>query len=341
MLKLIKYAFFIGIVGLLLAISLPRHYTIPAEPAVQGFQFWQLPTGSKIAYYKIDGKLPKKASPIIYLHGGPGGPISAFNIKTLAAFAEDGYDVFLYDQIGGGRSDRLDNIAAYTADRHARDLEAIVAQLNAQKVILLGQSWGGILATLYAAAHPDKIEKIIFTCPGPIQPGNPTLSAIIAPDSLHISPPAWSNAQGQKLASNLRSKTMEFLASHFGIKLAGDEEADAFACYLNGFMNRSLVCDSAKAPKSVPGAGYYVSIMTVKSLANIQDPRPKLKQARYPVLVLKGQCDNQKWGVTKEYLDVFQNHQLTIIPNAGHAIAVEQPEIYAAVIRSFLKNSVD
>jgi pimeloyl-ACP methyl ester carboxylesterase len=50
---------------------------------------------------------------------------------------------------------------------------------------------------------------------------------------------------------------------------------------------------------------------------------------------MKGQCDNQKWGFTNEYLQLFRNHQLNIIPNAGHFISVEQPELYQKIIRKF------
>jgi pimeloyl-ACP methyl ester carboxylesterase len=51
-------------------------------------------------------------------------------------------DVYLYDQIGSGWSDRLDDIRQYTALRHKKDLEAIVQAIGAEKVILIGQSWG-------------------------------------------------------------------------------------------------------------------------------------------------------------------------------------------------------
>lgn len=78
--------------------------------------------------------------------------------------------------------------------------------------------------------------------------------------------------------------------------------------------------------------------MTMQSLSETQDPRPKLRSAPYPVLVVKGQCDNQKWGFTKEYLDVFPHSQLVVIPDAGHAITIEQPEQYIQTIRAFLRH---
>jgi proline iminopeptidase len=56
-----------------------------------------------------------------------------------------------------------------------------------------------------------------------------------------------------------------------------------------------------------------------------------------PILVLRGQHDNQKWGAAKEYLDLFPNHTLVIVKDAGHSIATEHPDIYINEIRSFLK----
>jgi proline iminopeptidase len=54
---------------------------------------------------------------------------------------------------------------------------------------------------------------------------------------------------------------------------------------------------------------------------------------------MKGECDNQKWGFTKEYLDLFPNHKLVVVPGAGHGIFIEQPEKYLSTIRAFLLTS--
>ena len=314
----------------------PRHYEVPALLKRANIQYWDLPTGSRIAYTLVSAKGSKKSAPILYLHGGPGGPISDGNIQTLSPLSEDGYDVYLYDQIGGGFSDRLENIEDYTADRHKRDLEAIVRKMGVEKVILIGQSWGAILATLFVADNPEKIEKIIFTGPGPIQPNRPELKMLKAPDSLQLRVPNFSNARGNQKANNVRTKTMSFFATTFGVKMASDKEADDFATYLSAELNKSVVCDTTKFPPTSGGGGYYVQQLTVKSFNQIQDPRPKLKTVQCPVLVMKGQCDSQKWGFTKEYLEIFPQSQLVVIPNAGHAIAFEQPELYLKTIREFL-----
>jgi proline iminopeptidase len=87
----------------------------------------------------------------------------------------------------------------------------------------------------------------------------------------------------------------------------------------------------------LPGSGFYVQEMTLQSFSSVSDPRPKLKDNLIPVLILKGQCDNQRWGFTQEYLQVFPNSRLEIIADAGHAISWEQPERYTLAISRFLQ----
>jgi proline iminopeptidase len=247
----------------------------------------------------------------------------------------------LFDEIGCGRSDRLANIRDYTVDRHKRDLEAVVQQIGASKVILIGQSWGAILAVLYAADNPESVAGMIVTGPGPIIPVHPELARVAPPDSLHLHEPYYSNRQGNELANNIRTRTMALMAAKFGVKLASDNEADDFAAYLNHLVNRSTVADTSHIRSSIPGvgAGFYDQIMTVQSFSSTPDPRPKLKNSTILILVMKGQYDNQKWGFTHEYMDLFPRHRLVVFPNAGHCISCEQQEQYLAAIRSFLQKA--
>lgn len=325
------------IVTLALFILVPRHYNVPHQTPRQGTKYWDLSTGSHIAYTLIPAKGEKKPYPIIYLHGGPGGPISDRNIATFTPLADEGYDVYLYDQIGCGLSARLDDINGYTADRHKRDLEEIVNKIGAPKVILIAQSWGAILGALFVADDAAKVDRVVFTGPGPIIPINRGLKNVSAPDSLHFINPLVSNADGSRKANNIRTTVATSLAEKFGIKLMSDEEGDNFATYLNNEQNKSTVCDTSKAIKAAPGAGYYVQVMTVASFGQTTDPRPKLQGCTVPILLMKGQCDNQPWGYANEYLHLFPNHQLAVIPNAGHAINIEQPELYLKTIKDFLK----
>ena len=75
----------------------------------------------------------------------------------------------------------------------------------------------------------------------------------------------------------------------------------------------------------------------MKSLNEVVvDIRGKLKILNIPILIMKGQCDNQSWGFAQEYLKLFSNHELSVIENAGHSIAIEQAEQYIKTLKDFL-----
>ena len=334
--QLIKYALLLSLVAFMLAVFTPRSYDVPQMVKRQGTQYWDLQTGSRIAYTLIPTEGPKKPYPIIYLHGGPGGFISNRNIEMLAPLSEDGYDIYLYDQIGSGLSDRLPNIKDYTADRHKIDLEEITKEIGATQVILIGQSWGASLAALFIADNPEKVERVVFTGPGAILPMREEIISANPPDSLNLRKPPYSNVEADEKTANIRMEVVSFWAKTFGHRLASDKIADDFQTYRNHELNKATVCDTSKALKAEGGGGFYAQVMTARSFNEIKDPRPGLKGSKIPVLIMKGQCDNQPWGFANEYLELFPNHQLKIIPDAGHSISVEQPELYLKIIREFL-----
>lgn len=337
MVKVVLLILISGAAVFFFLVLLPRTYDVPAFNPRHGTQYWELPTGSRIGYTLIPAKGDKKPDPVIFLQGGPGSPISDENIRLFSLLADHGYNVYLYDQIGCGHSDRLKKIVEYTAMRHKRDLEEIIKKIDAPKVILVGQSWGAILATLFIADNPDRIEKAIFTGPGPIIPVNSKLASIRPPDSLHLKKPFYSNSDGNRKVNNPRSRFVAFGAAKFGVKLASDKEMDGFQTSLNQELSRSTVCDTSVHRTVVPGGGFYAQLMTVKSFRDTEDPRSKLKKCKVPVLIMKGQCDNQPWGFTKEYVDLFSNHRFTYFPDAGHSISTEQPELYLKEILDFIQ----
>lgn len=332
---MIKYSILFGLIIFLSIALFPKTYKVPKFQHRNGIKYWNLPTGSRIGYSLIKAKGAKKPYPVIFLQGGPGAPIFDSNIEILSKLADDGYDVYLYDLVGCGHSNRLENIDEYTVDRHKKDLAEIIYKIGAEKVILIAQSWGAILATNYIVDHEVKLEKIIFTGPGPILPMNNQLEKLKAPDSLNLKAPKLTNAQGSQKAYHLRARVVKFLAELFSYKLASDNEMDDFATSLNFEMNKSTVVDASKM-KLKSGYGYYVQIKTAQSFNKTANKRKDLSKCNIPILIMRGQFDGGKWGYTDEYLNLFKNHQLVIIPKAGHSIALEQPELYMNTIVKFL-----
>lgn len=334
--RLVAYCALLGIISLLGVLFLPRNYKVLEFTERPNTRYWDLKTGSRIGYQKIAADPAANNHPIIYLHGGPGGIVTNETIEMLAPLAKKNYDLYLYDQVGSGHSERLDNIEEYTVERHVEDLAEIIEAIGAEKVILLGQSWGAMLAMQYLAEHPQKVEKLIFTGPGPILPIRPELSKREIPDSLNLKSPKFSNKDGNRKAYNLRSRFVSYWATTFGKKLSTDQEADNFFTYLNGELSKSTKCDPSGTVESSGGRGYYAHIMTIRSFQKIEDKRNKIRGLEIPVLIIKGQCDNQKWEFVVEYLELLPNTRLEIIEGAGHIIGKEHQKRYLEEITKFL-----
>lgn len=109
---------------------------------------------------------------IIVLHGGPGGDYrSLLNLKDLAGY---GYRVVFYDQIGSGLSERFPkrsytSLGSGAVDMIYDEVGGVIAHYRTslnQKVYLVGHSWGGMLATAYAGAHPTEIQGLVVGDPG-------------------------------------------------------------------------------------------------------------------------------------------------------------------------------
>ena len=203
-------------------------------------------------------------------------------------------------------------------------------------MILIGQSWGSVLAAAFLSKYPERIDKVIFTSPGPIYPINFDLLNIPAPDSLKLRAPLYTNKIANESSTNIRIKVITFLATHFGKKMASDKEVDEYANFLDARASKSVLCDTSINLVNRGTSGFYASIMTYKSILELKDFREKIKGINMPVLILKGQCDNQPWGATSEYLSLFPNHKFVLIPNAGHYINIEKHEIYIREITNFL-----
>ena len=112
--------------------------------------------GGKI-WYRVTGT--GVGTPVILLHGGPG--FSSFYLKPFDDLGND-RPVIRYDQLGGGKSDRISDTTLFTIDHFVRELDSLREHLGCQKVDLFGHSWGTILAFEYYKAHPDHVASLIL-----------------------------------------------------------------------------------------------------------------------------------------------------------------------------------
>jgi proline iminopeptidase len=103
--------------------------------------------------------------PVAVLHGGPG----AHHDYLLPQYDLLGRrrTLLYYDQRGGGRSPIVRDVPAGWHE-HVADLERLREQWCLERVTLLGYSWGGLLAVLYALEYPERIERLALVCPAPV-----------------------------------------------------------------------------------------------------------------------------------------------------------------------------
>lgn len=87
-------------------------------------------------------------APVLVLHGGPGAEHD-YLLPQMLALANRRRDLLFYDQRGGGRS-RTDDRTPITWRTQVADLVAVIAELGAEPLTLVGYSWGAMLAMLYA-----------------------------------------------------------------------------------------------------------------------------------------------------------------------------------------------
>lgn len=308
---------------------------------------WTLPTGSRIAYRRFaaePGAAPR-ATPVVYLHGGPAVPARATIVESLQPLRVAGYDVVVYDQVGSGASGRLDDIAGYTLERNVADLEAIREQLGTRELVLVGSSWGAVLATHYLAAHPERVHRMVLLAPGVLTrradfPYDHRRSASAEDDHVLLPPP-------RMVLAGALARIGPQAAERFAPQDEMGAEMDRFIA--SGALEAQGRCAGSPAPAAsvapaaaagrATGANYYANLMIKRSLERAPDPRERLRDAHTPTLILRGECDYIPLASAQPYRDALPASRLAEVPGAGHALtAAATTGTVAATISAFLSD---
>lgn len=127
-------------------------------PPIEPFETGRLEVGDgHVLHWERCGT--RGAKPAVFLHGGPGGGISA---RHRQLFDPAGYDVLLFDQRGCGQSTPYASIDANSTWHLVADLELLRAMMGVQSWLVCGGSWGSTLALAYAQAHPDSVSQLVL-----------------------------------------------------------------------------------------------------------------------------------------------------------------------------------
>jgi proline iminopeptidase len=305
---------------------------LPPSP-VPGQQFWELPAGSTIAYVRVAAEGTTRSTPVIVLHGGPGVPDMKGDSDYFGQLTRDGFDVYVYDQVGRGRSSRLADPRGYTLERDLADLEAIRRLIGAERMILIGHSSGGMLAAAYAAIQPQHVASLVLSSPADPSPmvrsasmtGRLDRTQQLGLYALLLQPRAF-------LGYALLQVNPQ--AAH---AFAGDAEMDARFDRVYNRIRPALHCAGASPGPELHGLGFYAHYYP-QSAASPPHPDflPALVGETIPTLIIKGRCDYLSWSSTVAYLEALSGAQLVYLPGAGHNAYQDEPEQVLGVVRAFL-----
>jgi pimeloyl-ACP methyl ester carboxylesterase len=112
-------------------------------------------------WYEVRGTASGR--PLVMVNGGPGFDHTYVLCSDAWDKLAESRRVVFYDQRGNGRSGALKKGESCTLADQSADLEALRSRLGADRIDLLGHSWGGYLVMAYAARHPEHVAHLIIT----------------------------------------------------------------------------------------------------------------------------------------------------------------------------------
>lgn len=320
----------LGVVGALAPLPDPR----PPLPPVPGLSFWDLDTGSRLAYVRLAGAAPRRPTPVVVLHGGPGVPDMAGDTASFAPLTALGFDVYVYDQLGSGRSARLPDPSGYSTDRDVADLESVRSVIGAETMVLIGHSAGGALAGHYLAAHPDHVAKLVLSSPGPLDPSDRSTDRAIAGLGTAMRVDVYTATLAPRALLGYLLLQVDPVAANAYLPAA---EADAHNDVILSLAEPALHCTPAQSHGPVHGSSFYrLQYPQSRAAPPAPDVRPTLTGLATPVLILKGSCDYLSWRSATEYRRVLPNSTLVYLDGAGHNTYQDRPAQAQAAVSAFL-----
>jgi proline iminopeptidase len=253
---------------------------------------------------------------VVVLHGGPG----AHHDYLLPYFDRlaSGRRLRYHDQRGGGRSPIERHIPAGWQE-HVADLRALLEAWSISRATLLGFSWGGLLALLFAISHPDRVARLALVSPAaPWAGGRREFERRF---SQRAADPALRAARDQLAASGLKERDPETYARHM-FELA-------VAPYFK---------DPSKTRRLTPFRVTARIQQAVWESLGEYDIREEIRRIRVPALVLHGRHDPMPLAGSQEIAQRLEA-PLIIFEQSGHVPYVEEPDRFTAVLDRFLPRS--
>jgi pimeloyl-ACP methyl ester carboxylesterase len=270
--------------------------------------------GVELAY-----RLVGDGSPVVCLPGGPGR--AAEYLGDLGGLSSS-RQLVLLDPRGVGLSSDPADSGTFRVDRLVRDVEALRAHLGLERMDLLAHSAGANLATLYAAAYPERISRLVLVTPGlgliGVEGDDEEFAAALERVAAE---PWYSEARAALEKIFTGDLSMEtFRASRPLFYGRWDEAARAHATV--GVADRHMAAR----------LGYFAGLEPDPSAI-----RSALAKLAAPVLLLVGGADPMVTPAdARQAAPAFNDAKIVVQPEAGHFPWIDDPAAFAAALEAFL-----
>lgn len=272
-------------------------------------------------FYKIVGSGPEI---LVVVHGGPGNSMDSL-LPDLEPLAQ-GRTVIYYDQRGNGRSELLQDAGQLTIAKHVQDLEAVRRHFNLERMNLLGNSWGGLLAGFYAFAHPTRVERLVLHSPASpsfrlLNEANGAIYQRIPEDRrpgfIALSTPErWVNAQDPR---KLCQEFYDILAPIY---------------FSDPAKKKAMKGDTCAGPIEAVRIQLVVNKLIWSSLGD-WDLQPALREVQVPTLVIHGRDDVIAIDSSRAWASALPDARLLLF-DSGHMTHIEQPALFFQTVIEFL-----
>lgn len=319
--------------------------TIYSEGWPDGQEEGFIPVEGGRVFYHYYGK-DKTEIPIIFLHGGPGGTGECF-FRQVELASE--HPVVIYNQLGTYGSDFSEDIKTpeeaekyLTIEHYVDELQTVVDYFGFDEYMLVGHSWGTMLAVEYAAAkHPEGLKGLALAGP-------------------FLNVDVWCQ-DARRLIQSLPEKDvcgqmMDGKEMWDVIKeceengLYYDDERycvinDIYTDYFNTrFENEGcydeMPYDHGASQYEIPDLDVYTymwgpSEFTCNGTLKGHDSTHLLDEITIPVLYISGQYDSGTFEAAIKYNEMTPNGELCVLPSCAHVSLAERPAEFNAVISAF------
>ncbi|HEX5436663.1 MAG TPA: alpha/beta hydrolase [Gemmatimonadaceae bacterium] len=269
---------------------------------------------------------PAGAPTLLVLHGGPGAHHD-YMLPQMLELASD-YALIFYDQRGGGRSVTSER-SPITWRTHVGDLSLLVRELGLTPLSLLGFSWGGLLALLYAvvtsATAGDDDDDA----------GAPPPSRMVLLDPASAAGDLRSQFE-QEFARRQQSAEVQAMRAELAASGLRERDHDAYRQRLFELSVAGYFAEPQRARELTPFRVTGRVQQSVWESLDGFDLTRQLRAVRAPTLIVHGEADPIPVASSQAIAQAMPNAKLVTLPGSGHVPYVEAADALFPAIRAFL-----